>query len=68
MYVCNFDYAFVHRQAEKILKFKDAMMSTYQYYIKQLTDSGKFNPDFNNSWDNFLHILGTILDENAIPK
>lgn len=56
------------RQAEQIMKLKDATMSSYQYFIKQLTHSGKYDDDFNNSWDSFLIILGNLLDEHAIKS
>ncbi|KAJ8935403.1 hypothetical protein NQ314_012822 [Rhamnusium bicolor] len=60
MYSLNF------RQAQDLIKCKDAIMAGYRYYIWQLTDIGEPNSEVNEAWDKILNLISDILSKNSV--
>ncbi|XP_074042224.1 ATP-dependent RNA helicase DHX30 [Leptinotarsa decemlineata] len=56
------------RQAADIVRCREALRSSYQYFIKQLTDGGESSDEIISSWDSILKLLSDILIKNRVKE
>ncbi|KAJ8925971.1 hypothetical protein NQ315_009826 [Exocentrus adspersus] len=65
----NIEFLCDKAQAQDLIECKNAIMTVYRYYIKQLTDTGIPDEDVNRAWDSIVALVNGILsNERAFQK